>query len=178
MTWTSKNDLVKVAEKDQREGRVKRRDTCRFLALFQFSLRLIPASEFTILQTRFNGMGGVQNTALPLSKCKLSILESANLNFFEHPFGQDWSLSKERSQILHISSSFKNQTIKHKILTFYLHHHNHFHIKSTPINLLQFGPSGPKFGLPTPNSFLWIFSLQTRITSQKRCMARLRWLSN
>ena len=60
-----------------------------FLALFQFGLRLIPASEFTILQTGFNGMGGVQNTALPLSKYKLSILESANLNFFEHLFGQD-----------------------------------------------------------------------------------------
>ena len=67
-----------------------------FLALFQFSLRLIPASEFTILQTGFNGMGGVQNTALPLSKYKLSILESANLNFFEHPFGQ-----KEKSQCIY-----------------------------------------------------------------------------
>ena len=76
------------------EGEEKR--YMAFLALFQFSLRLIPASEFTILQTGFNGMGGVQNTALPLSKYKLSILESANLNFFEHPFGQ-----KEKSQCIH-----------------------------------------------------------------------------
>ena len=63
-----------------------------FLALFQFSRRLIPASEFTILQTRFNGMGDVQNTALPLSKYKLSIFESANLYFCEHPFGQEFKI--------------------------------------------------------------------------------------
>ena len=74
-----------------------------FLALFQFGLRLIPASEFTILQTGFNGMGGVQNTALPLSKYKLSILESANLNFFEHLFGQDRNVRKENLQCVPVA---------------------------------------------------------------------------
>ena len=83
MTWSKLPRRIK----ERGEGEEKR--YMALLALFQFSLRLIPASEFTILQTGFNGMGGVQNTALPLSKYKLSILESANLNFFEHPFGQD-----------------------------------------------------------------------------------------
>ena len=50
-------------------------------------------------------MGGVQNTALPLSKYKLSILESANLNFFEHPVGQvgEAYKSKGKLQLLRIS---------------------------------------------------------------------------
>ena len=81
MSWSKLPRRIK-----ERGGEEKR--YMAFLALFQFSLRLIPASEFTILQTGFNGMGGVQNTLLPLSKYKLSILESANLKF-KHTFGQD-----------------------------------------------------------------------------------------
>ena len=53
-----------------------------FLALFQFSRRLIPASEFTILQTRFNGLGSVQNTVRSLLVYILSILEITDLKFF------------------------------------------------------------------------------------------------